>query len=443
MTRTYFPDVHAPIAYEGPDSKNPLAFRFYEADRVVGERTMAEHLRFAVCWWHTFWGTGADAFGPGAIEREWLLPTDPMERSRAIVDAAFELFTKLGVRFYCFHDADVAPPGKTLAEEHANLDAIVDLLEAKQGETGVQLLWGTSNLFSHRRYTQGAATSPDLLAAAHAAAQVKKMLEVGKRLGEHNHVFWGGREGYSTLLNTDLARELDHLGAFLRAARDYAREIGNDAQLLIEPKPKEPTKHQYDFDAQSCIAFLQKHELIGDFKLNIETNHATLAGHTVEHDLEMARIHGVLGSVDANRGDPLLGWDTDQFPDVEAALGIMLPVLRGGGFTSGGLNFDAKVRRDSFEPVDLFHAHIGAMDNLALGFLVARSILDSGDLDSFLRKRYESWDSPLGQRVARGEVGLAELAAHAGEGEPALLSGRQEALENLVRDHWVHVLRAL
>ncbi|MCK5557256.1 MAG: xylose isomerase, partial [Candidatus Hydrogenedentes bacterium] len=355
----YFPEV-GKIAYEGADSDNPLAFKHYDAGEVIMGKTMAEHLRFAVCFWHTFKGTGNDPFGPGTQIRPWNEPSDPMEAAEMTMRAAFELLTKLGVDFWCFHDRDIAPEADNLAETNRRLDKIVDLAEKLQQDTGVKLLWGTTNAFSHRRFMACASTNPSPAVFAYAASQVKKAMEISKRLGGAGYVFWGGREGYETLLNTDLKRELDHLARFLHMAVDYKKKIGFDGQLLIEPKPMEPTTHQYDFDAGNVYGFLVKNGLEKDFKLNIEANHATLAGHTFHHELAFCVAHGVLGSVDANRGDLLLGWDTDQFPtNIYDTTLAMHTILRGGGFTTGGLNFDAKVRRESFEPIDLFHAHIG------------------------------------------------------------------------------------
>jgi xylose isomerase len=398
---------------------------------------MKDHLRFAVAYWHTMRGTGGDPFGPGTAIRPWDDGTDSVKNAQNRVNAAFEFFSKLGVPFYCFHDRDVAPEGRSLKETNKNLDAVVKTLKAEQKRTGVRLLWGTANLFSNPRYVHGAATSCNADAFAFAAAQVKKALEVTLELGGEGYVFWGGREGYSTLLNTDMKRELDHLARLLHMAVDYKKEIGFKGQFYIEPKPKEPTKHQYDSDAAACLNFLREYDLLGDFKLNIETNHATLAGHTIQHDLITAASAGALGSVDANYGDVMLGWDTDQFPtDIYVTTQIMLVVLGMGGFTTGGLNFDAKVRRESFEPVDLFHAHIGGMDAFARGLKIASAIRRDGRLDEFRRKRYESWDTGIGAKIEKGKVGFGELEAYMlrkGDVTPNT-SGRQEYLENLINE---------
>src|ERR1041384_254167 len=356
-----FPEVER-IKYEGPKSANPLAFRHYNADEKVGNKTMRDHLRFSVVYWHTFRGTGADPFGPGCAVRPWEDGTDSVENAKNRARVAFEFMEKLGNPFYAFHDRDVAPEGKTLAETNKNLDEVVKVLKEEQQRTGIKLLWGTANLFSNRRYVHGAATSCNADAFAYAAAQVKKCLEVTKELGGVNYVFWGGREGYSSLLNTDLNREVDHLAKFFHLAVDYKKKIGFGGQFLIEPKPKEPTAHQYDFDAAACINFLRQYGLTDSFKLNLETNHATLAGHSMLHEMVVASSAGLLGSVDANRGDLMLGWDTDQFPtDLYLTTSIMLVILEQGGLAPGGLNFDAKVRRESLEPIDLFHAHLGGL----------------------------------------------------------------------------------
>ncbi|GIX08101.1 MAG: xylose isomerase [Candidatus Poribacteria bacterium] len=433
----YFPEVPK-IQYEGPKSKNPLAFKHYNPEEVVAGKPMKEHLRFAVAYWHTFRGTGQDPFGVGTMIRPWEDPQDSVANAKRRVEVAFEFMEKLGVPYYCFHDRDVAPEGRTLRETNANLDAIVPVLKEHQERTGIKLLWGTANLFSNPRFVHGAATSCNADVFAYAAAQVKKALEVTKELGGENYVFWGGREGYTTLWNTDVKRELDHLAAFLHMAVDYAQKIGFTGQFLIEPKPKEPTKHQYDFDVLNCIAFLKTYGLDKHFKLNIETNHATLAGHTMMHELELARVHGLLGSIDANRGDLLLGWDTDQFPtDLYLTTEVMLVVLRNGGLAPGGLNFDAKVRRESFEPIDLFYAHIGGMDAFARGLKIAAQILEDGWLDELIHERYRSWDSGIGARIEAGEVGFEELEAYMlekGEAAPNT-SGRQELIENIINQY--------
>ncbi len=431
-----FPNIRK-IRFEGPEFRNPLAFKHYNAEELVEGKPMKDHLRFAVAYWHTMRGTGSDPFGPGTAIRPWDDGSDTVRNAQRRVRAAFEFIEKLGAPFYCFHDRDVAPEGRSLKETNANLDAVVKTLKAEQKRTGIKLLWGTANLFSNPRYVHGAATSCNADAFAFAAAQVKKALEVTMELGGDGYVFWGGREGYSTLLNTDMKRELDHLARLLHMAVDYKKEIGFKGQFYIEPKPKEPTKHQYDSDAAACLNFLRQYDLLGDFKLNIETNHATLAGHTVQHDLLTAAAAGALGSVDANYGDMLLGWDTDQFPtDIYLTTQIMLVVLGMGGFTTGGLNFDAKVRRESFEPVDLFHAHIGGMDAFARGLKIADAIRKDGRLDAFRKKRYASWDSGIGADIEKGKVGFRELEAYMlkiGDVAPNV-SGRQEYLENLINE---------
>jgi xylose isomerase len=425
----------APIHYEGTSSDNPLAFRHYDPDAIIDGRTMAEHLRFSIAYWHSFRGAGGDPFGPGTIRRPWELGSDPVAVAKVRLEAGFEFFRKIRAPFWCFHDRDIAPEGKSLAETNRHLDKVVVHAKALQKATGVKLLWGTANLFSHPRYMCGAATNPDAHVFAYAAAQVKKALEVTLELGGENYVFWGGREGYETLLNTDLKREQAHLAAFLHLAVDYAKEIGFKGQFLIEPKPKEPTKHQYDFDVASGIAFLRTHGLEKHFKFNIETNHATLAGHTFQHEIETAAAVGMLGSIDANTGDLLLGWDTDQFnTDVRELTLAMLSILRAGGLGTGGFNFDAKLRRPSIDPEDLFHAHIGGMDAYARAFKVARRILADGKLGRFVAERYASYDSGFGRDIERGKLGFRALEAlvHKKLGEPQPRSGKQEYLENLL-----------
>jgi len=429
-----FPDV-AKIRYEGPDSKNPLAFRHYNESELVEGKSMKDHLRFSVAYWHTMRGTGADPFGPGTMLRPWEAASDTVENAMNRARVAFEFIEKLGAPFYCFHDRDVAPEGATLAESNKNLDAVVDVLKEEQQRTGIKLLWGTANLFSNPRYMHGAATSCNADTFAHAAAQVKKAMEVTKELGGEGYVFWGGREGYQCLWNTDMKQEIDHLAAFMHMAVDYAKKIGFTGQFYFEPKPKEPTKHQYDFDSAACINFLRAYGLADHVKMNIETNHATLAGHTVEHELDYAGFQGFLGSVDANTGDLLLGWDTDQFPtDVYLAAKVMLIVLKYGGFTTGGLNFDAKVRRESFEPVDLFHAHIGGMDAFAKGLKIAADIRADGVLADMVKDRYSSWDSGVGAEINAGKHDFESLEKYMlakGEITPNR-SGRQELFENVV-----------
>jgi xylose isomerase len=429
----FFPDVPA-IKYEGSDSKNPLAFRHYNPDERVEGKTMKEHLRFAVCYWHTFRGMGGDPFGPGCAKRPWEDGTDSVDMALKRVKVAFEFLEKLGVPYYCFHDRDVAPEGKSLRETNANLDKVVKALKEEMQRTGIKLLWGTANLFSNPRFVHGAATSCNADVFAYAGAQVKKCLEVTKELGGENYVFWGGREGYSNLYNTDVKRELDHLAKFFHLAVEYKKKIGFGGQFLIEPKPKEPTVHQYDFDAANCIAFLRGYGLDRDFKLNIETNHATLAGHTMMHELAYASSYGLLGSIDANRGDLLLGWDTDQFPtDYYLTTQCMLVILGQGGLAPGGVNFDAKVRRESFEPVDLFHAHIGGMDAFAVGLKLAVQIRKDGVLREFIRDRYRSWDGGIGAKIEQGQTKFEDLEAYMlDKGDAAAnVSGRQEMLENI------------
>lgn len=431
---TYFPEVEQ-ITFEGRDSDNPLSFKWYEKDRLVAGTSMADHLRFAVAYWHTMKNQGADPFGEATMDRLWSDFSEPLDRARATCDAAFEFVSKLGGHYYCFHDRDLAPEGDSFAESCKNLEIMVDHAKMLQESTGIKLLWGTANLFSHPRYVHGAGTNPDYHVFAYAAAQVKQALDATKELGGENYVFWGGREGYETLLNTRLKQEQEQMAAFFRMCVEYAERIGFTGQFLIEPKPKEPTKHQYDFDSATILNFLRSHGLIDHFKLNIEANHATLAGHTFEHELAVAAAAGKLGSMDVNRGDLLLGWDTDQFPtDLYATVYAMLEVLAAGGLGSGGMNFDAKVRRGSFEPVDLFHAHIGGMDAFARGLIVASTIIEDGFLEDFKKLRYSSWDG-AGAAALAGNSSLDEcerfIRAH---GEPEVVSGRQEYLENLINN---------
>lgn len=432
-----FPEVQ-PIKYEGPSSKNSLAFHHYNADEKVGGKTMKDHLRFSVVYWHTFRGTGADPFGPGCAVRPWEDGTDSVENAQNRVRVAFEFMEKLTNPFYAFHDRDVAPEGATLAETNRNLDAVVKVLKEEQQRTGIKLLWGTANLFSNRRYMHGAATSPNCESFAFAAAQVKKALEVTKELGGQGYTFWGGREGYQNLWNSNMKRELEHLAKFLHMAVNYAKEIGFTGQFYIEPKPKEPTKHQYDADAAACANFLREYGLIDHLKLNLETNHATLAGHTMQHEMEVAGSAGILGSIDANTGDMLLGWDTDQFPtDIYLTTQCMYTLLKYGGFKTGGVNFDAKVRRESFEPVDLFHAHIGGMDAFARGLKIAHAMLSDGKLEGLVKERYSSWDSGLGKEIEDGKhsfKSLEKIMLEKGDAAPNK-SGRQEMFENLINTY--------
>lgn len=431
----YFKGV-SKIQYEGKDSDNPLAFKYYNENEVIGGKTMKDHLRFAVAYWHTFQGTGGDPFGPGTAVRPWDAITNPMELAKEKVAANFEFCEKLGVPFFCFHDRDIAPEASTLRETNKNLDEIVALIKEYMKTSSVKLLWGTTNAFGNPRFVHGASTSCNADAFAYAAAQVKKAMEVTKELGGENYVFWGGREGYETLLNTDMKLELDNMGKFLGMAVEYAKEIGFNGQFLIEPKPKEPTKHQYDFDTTTVIGFLRTYGLEKYFKMNIEANHATLAGHTFQHELRVSRINGMLGSIDANQGDLLLGWDTDQFPtNLYDTTQAMYEVLKAGGFTTGGLNFDAKVRRGSFEPVDLFYAHIAGMDAFAKGLKIAHRIVEDGKLDRFVEDRYASYKSGIGQDIVNGRVGFKELEKYALEHEVKNTSGRQEMLESLFNQY--------
>ena len=434
--REYFPGIGG-IPYEGRESGNPLAFKFYDRTKLIGGKTMEQHLRFAVCYWHTFCAKGSDPFGGDTQVFPWNDPADPMDAARAKMDAAFEFFTKLGVPFYCFHDRDMAPEGDSVAASEANLAAMVELALERQKATGMKLLWGTANVFSHPRYMNGAATNPDFAVLAHAGAQVKAALDATVVLGGENYVFWGGREGYISLFNTNTQREQEHLAKMLQMARDYGRSIGFKGTFLIEPKPMEPTKHQYDFDAQTVIGFLRNHGLAGDFKVNVEANHATLAGHSFAHELRMCTDAGLLGSVDANRGDPQNGWDTDQFPtDLYDAAGAMLQILEAGGLGSGGLNFDAKTRRESTDLEDIFIGHIGGMDTFARGLEVTHALIEKGGINRTRDGRYASFDGGQGARFEKGELNLAELRdiAAAG-GEVASVSGKQEQVENLINQY--------
>lgn len=434
--KTHFPKIPQ-IAYEGPKSDNPLSFRHYRPDEIVDGKSLKSHLRFSIAYWHSFRGVGADPFGWGTIVRPWEVGKNPVAAAQTRMDAAFEFFTKIQAPFWCFHDRDIAPEGRTLAESNRTLDVLVNHAKQLQKATGVKLLWGTANLFSNPRYMCGAATNPDAHVFAYAAAQVKKALEVTQELGGENYVFWGGREGYETLLNTDLKREQEHLAAFLHMAVAYAKSIGFKGQFLIEPKPMEPTKHQYDFDVAAGIAFLKTHDLDRYFKFNIETNHATLAGHTFQHEIETAAAHGLLGSIDANTGDPLLGWDTDQFnTDVRELTLAMISILRAGGLGSGGFNFDAKLRRPSIDLEDLFYAHIGGFDAYALAFKLARRIIADGKFAEFVAARYRSFNVGFGREIESRKIGFKQLEKIALDlGEPVLHSGRQEYLEGLLNQY--------
>ena len=424
------------IQYEGPTSKNPLAFKHYNPEELVDGKTMKEHLRFAAPYWHVMRNELGDPFGGGTALMPWDDGSSSTDNALKRVDVFFEFLEKIGIDYYCWHDRDIAPELGDLAASNAALDAVVAKLKDKQAETGVKLLWGTACLFAHPRYAQGAATSPDASVYAYAAAQVKKALECTHELDGLGYTFWGGREGYATLLNTDMKRELDHLGAFLHMAVDHAKKIGFTGPFYIEPKPREPSTHQYDSDAAACLNFLREYDLMDHFKLNIETNHATLAGHTMEHELTVSANAGMLGSIDANRGDTLIGWDTDQFPtDLYGTTQVMLVVLGMGGFTTGGLNFDAKRRRESHEPIDLMHAHIGGMDTFARGLKIASAIRADGRLADFVKERYSSFDSELGKKIEAGQCSFEELEKIAlANGEPSLASGRQEMLENLINE---------
>lgn len=432
----FFPDVTQPIAHAGVDSTDDMSYKIYDPSRMVAGKTMAEQLRIAVCYWHSFNWPGADIFGVGTFDRPWLEPgLDPMEAAKTKQDAAFEFFTKLGVPYYCFHDVDMAPEGATLRESKANLDAMVERAGEKMAETGVELLWGTANLFSHPRYAAGAATNPNPDVFTHAAAQVRHMLDVTHRLGGQNYVLWGGREGYETPLNTRMKQETDQLARFLELVAEHKRNIGFDGLLLLEPKPQEPTKHQYDYDSATVHGFLDHYDLLGEYHVNIEVNHATLSGHSFHHEVAYALDNGIFGSVDANRGDPQNGWDTDQFPNsVDELAPVVYEILRHGGFTSGGFNFDTKLRRQSLDRYDLFHGHIGGIDTLARALLVAEAMLADGGLEAARDERYAGWGGPQGTKIMDSGTSLASLAdeAVAADLDPQPVSGRQEALENHV-----------
>jgi xylose isomerase len=439
MQNKFFLKVENQVQYEGKSSKNLLAFKYYNKEEKVGSKTMGEHLRFSVAYWHSLMGSGRDIFGDPSIKREWHKASDPVDRAKETMEAAFELFQKLNIDYYCFHDRDIAPEGENFSKTCKNLETIVDFAKEMQISTGVKLLWGTANLFGNPIYSQGAGTSPNAHVMAYAAAQLKNAIDATKELGGENYVFWGGREGYETLLNTDLKREQEQMAKFLHMAVDYKKQIGFKGQFLIEPKPAEPSKHQYDFDAATTLYFLKEYDLIDHFKLNIEANHATLAGHTFEHELAVASAAGKLGSVDANRGDYLLGWDTDQFPiDIYQTTMAILIILNQGGLGTGGLNFDAKVRRSSVDPTDLIYAHIGGMDAFARGLLIANRIIEDKALSSVVEERYKSFNSEIGNRIMSGRVGLADLEKWIIEnGDPVLESGRQEMIENIINSYIV------
>jgi xylose isomerase len=432
----FFTEVTGPIPFGGLDSTNPLAFRVYQPDRLILGKRMADHLRIAVCLWHSFNWPGSDVFGVGTFDRPWLDPRlEPLIAARAKLDAAFEFLSKLGVPYFCFHDRDVAPEGATWAETQRTLEAVIDQVADRMEQTGVRLLWGTANLFSHPRYAAGAATNPDPEVVAVAAAQVRSMLDATKRLGGENYVLWGGREGYETLLNTDLAHEELQLARFLAMVADHKHRIGFAGTLLIEPKPQEPTKHQYDYDVAAIRGFLERHDLASEYRLNLEVNHATLAGHSFHHEVAAAIAGGLFGSIDANRGDPQNGWDTDQFPNSvdELALAVY-EIVRSGGFTTGGFNFDTKLRRQSLSRDDLFHAHIGAIDTLARSLLVAAELIGDGALERLRSERYAGWGGDLGRSILTGDASLEDLSIPvlAGDIDPRAVSGRQEMLENIV-----------
>ncbi|TWU21087.1 Xylose isomerase [Novipirellula galeiformis] len=424
------------IQFEGPTSKNALAFKHYNPDEMIDGKSMKEHLRFAAAYWHVMRNDLSDPFGAGTARTPWDDGSSSVENALQRVDVFFEFLEKTGIEYYCWHDRDIAPELNDLSASNAALDRVVAKLKQKQAETGVKLLWGTACLFSHPRYAHGAATSPDASVYAYAGAQVKKAMEATKELDGLGYTFWGGREGYATLLNTNMKRELDHLAAFLHMAVEHAKQIGFEGPFYIEPKPREPSTHQYDSDAAACLNFLREYGLMDHFKLNIETNHATLAGHTMEHELTVSANAGMLGSIDANRGDTLIGWDTDQFPtDIYLTTQVMLVMLNTGGFSTGGLNFDAKRRRESHEPIDLIHAHIGGMDAFARGLKIAAAIRADGRLASFVQERYASFDRGLGAKVEAGQCSFADLETYAlANGEPTLASGRQEMLENLINE---------
>lgn len=431
--KEYFKGIRA-IRYEGPESDNPLAFKFYNPNKKVGRKTMQEHLRFAIAYWHTFCGTGGDPFGPGTKQFPWLQSGDAVQRAYDKMDAAFEFITKIGAPFYCFHDYDLVDEAPTLAESEKRLRKIVDYAKQKQKDSGVKLLWGTANLFGNPRYMNGAATNPDFNVVTHAAAQVKNAIDATIELGGQGYTFWGGREGYMSLLNTNMKREQEHLARFLQISRDYARKQGFKGVFYIEPKPMEPSKHQYDFDAATCLNFLRQFDLMDDFKLNIEVNHATLASHTFDHELQVAADANALGSIDANRGDNQNGWDTDQFPNsVYELTEAVLVILQAGGFKTGGVNFDAKTRRNSTDLVDIFYAHIGGMDTFAKALIAAHAILENGEYVRMKRERYSSFDRGNGKKFENGSLSLRELRQLAlKNGEPAQISGKQEYLENLL-----------
>jgi xylose isomerase len=437
MKKPFFEGIE-PVRYEGPDTQNPLAFRYYDKKKVVLGKTLEEHLRIAVCYWHTFaWG-GHDIFGFPTFDRPWFKVADPVAAAELKLETAFEFFEKLGVPYFTFHDRDMAPEGSSLKESHANLDRLVEKAQKEMERTKVGLLWGTANLFSHPRYMSGAATNPDPEIFAYAAAQVRKILDTTHKLKGQNYVLWGGREGYETLLNTDMKREADQMARFLTLVAEHKQKIGFKGLLLLEPKPKEPTKHQYDYDSATVHAFLQRYGLEKEYAVNIEANHAILSGHSFQHEVAYAINNGIFGSIDMNRGDSLLGWDTDQFPnDLQEIALVCCTILQAGGFTTGGMNFDAKLRRQSTDPSDLFHAHIGGMDVLARGVLIAEKMMADGKLKKHLDERYAGWNAELGQKILGGKASLADLSDLVLDKglDPKPRSGRQEFLENLVQKY--------
>lgn len=429
------------IKYEGPESKNPLAFHYYDAKRQVLGKSMEEQLRFAVAYWHTFAWVGSDMFGGASFQRPWQQPGDPMEMAMLKADVAFEFFQKLGAPYYCFHDVDIAPEGNSIKEFSDNLARMVDILGEKQQQSGIKLLWGTANAFTNRRYMNGAATNPNPEIFAFAATQICNAMNATQKLGGVNYVLWGGREGYETLLNTDLRREREQLGRLMQMVVEHKHKIGFKGTILIEPKPQEPTKHQYDYDVATVYGFLKQFGLENDIRVNIEANHATLAGHTFQHEVAMACALGIMGSIDANRGDPQSGWDTDQFPNsVEENTLMLYELLRNGGFTTGGLNFDAKVRRPSIDPEDLFYGHIGGMDTMALALIKAAELIESGELSKKVEARYAGWEQGVGQQILHGDFTLSGLADYAISHNiaPEPVSGQQEYLENLVNQTIYH-----
>ena len=434
--KEFFPGI-GQIKFEGPQSDNPLAFKWYDEKRVISGKSMKDHLRYAVCYWHSFCNTGGDPFGPGTKLFPWDQQSDAIGKAKDKMDAAFEFITKLGVPYYCFHDIDLVDEGHSITEYEKRMQTIVDYAKQKQAASGVKLLWGTANVFSNPRYMNGASTNPDFAVLAYAGTQVKNALDATIALGGENYVFWGGREGYMSLLNTNMKREVDHLGRFLNMAKEYARKQGFKGVFFIEPKPCEPTKHQYDYDCATVIGFLRQYGLDKDFKINVEVNHATLAGHTFQHELQVAADAGMLGSIDANRGDSQNGWDTDQFPmNLNELTESLLIILDAGGFGGGGVNFDAKTRRNSTDLEDIFHAHIGGMDAFARSLVIADNILQKSSYRKFRKDRYASYDSGKGNEFENGKLKLEDLREFAlSNGEPKQTSGRQEWLENIINQY--------